>query len=114
MERSEPAFGFTTPFRGSKVWAKAPPAALIASVAAIRNLIIFNLHLHDPGTGFRICDKEDWLRMWFASSRPTDPALRQDIRLIIRDDNRPGQDLTFIVRGSFYHCLRREQVCGEE
>lgn len=51
---------------------------------------------------------------WPASSMPTDPELRQDIRLIIRDDNRPGQDLTFIVRGSFYHCLQREQVCGEE
>lgn len=51
---------------------------------------------------------------WPASSEP--PALqpRQDIRLIIRDDNRPGQDLVFTLKGSFYHCGKREQVCGEQ
>lgn len=36
----------------------------------------------------------------------------QTIKVLIRDDNQPGRDLTISLRNSYYACVRGEKVCG--
>lgn len=40
------------------------------------------------------------------------PLPTQTIKVLIRDDNQPGRDLTISLRNSYYACIRGEQVCG--
>ena len=36
----------------------------------------------------------------------------QTIKVLIRDDNQPGRDLTISLPNSYYACIHGEQVCG--
>lgn len=40
------------------------------------------------------------------------PLPTQTIKVLIRDDNRPGRDLSISLPNSYYACLHGEQVCG--